>query len=146
MKFHPCTFFNWFVKLTFPPVNFSCSTHIGIRDDRKILKKKEVCMTNAIAKRQNDNSYASFGNVVDNILQNSLRRFFDDNFWDTELTCFKTTDDLLSIIFDLRQMLKDLYWAELPSVHMRNPNVVIIASVPILIALEKKNGCILLAN
>ena len=41
-------------------------------------------MTNAIAKRENGNSYASFGNVVDNIFQNSLRRFFDDNFWDAE--------------------------------------------------------------
>ena len=41
-------------------------------------------MTNAIAKRENGNSYASFGNVVDNIFQNSLRRFFDDNFWDSE--------------------------------------------------------------
>ena len=41
-------------------------------------------MTNAIAKKENGNSYASFGNVVDNIFQNSLRRFFDDNFWDSE--------------------------------------------------------------
>ena len=41
-------------------------------------------MTNAIAKRQNDMPLASFGNVVDNIFQNSLRRFFDDNFWDAE--------------------------------------------------------------
>jgi len=41
-------------------------------------------MTNTIAKRQNDNSYASFGNVVDNIFQNSLRHFFDDNFWDVD--------------------------------------------------------------
>ena len=41
-------------------------------------------MTNAIAKRENGNSYASFGNVVDNIFQNSLRRFFDDNYWDAE--------------------------------------------------------------
>jgi HSP20 family protein len=41
-------------------------------------------MTNAIAKRENGNSYASFGNVVDNIFQNSLRRFFDDNYWETE--------------------------------------------------------------
>lgn len=35
-------------------------------------------------KRQNDNPSVSFGNVVDNIFQNSLRRFFDDNFWDSE--------------------------------------------------------------
>ena len=41
-------------------------------------------MTNAIAKKGNGNSYASFGNVVDNIFQNSLRRFFDDNYWDAE--------------------------------------------------------------
>jgi HSP20 family protein len=41
-------------------------------------------MTTTIAKRQNGNPSASFGNVVDNIFQNSLRRFFDDNFWDPE--------------------------------------------------------------
>jgi HSP20 family protein len=40
-------------------------------------------MTTTIAKRQNGNPSASFGNVVDNIFQNSLRRFIDDNFWDT---------------------------------------------------------------
>ena len=41
-------------------------------------------MTTAIAKRQNGNSSVSFGNVVDNIFQNSLRRFLDDNFLDTD--------------------------------------------------------------
>ena len=41
-------------------------------------------MTNTIAKRQNGNENVSFGNVVDNIFQNSLRRFFDDNFWDAD--------------------------------------------------------------
>lgn len=41
-------------------------------------------MTTTIAKRQNGNPSVSFGNVVDNIFQNSLRRFFDDNFWDVE--------------------------------------------------------------
>jgi len=41
-------------------------------------------MTNTIAKRQNGNENVSFGKVVDNIFQNSLRRFFDDNFWDIE--------------------------------------------------------------
>ena len=41
-------------------------------------------MTNTIAKRQHDNENVSFGNVVDNIFQNSLRRFFDDNFWDID--------------------------------------------------------------
>jgi HSP20 family protein len=41
-------------------------------------------MTNKIAKRPNGDNYVSFGNVVDNIFQNSLRRFFDDNFWDAE--------------------------------------------------------------
>jgi HSP20 family protein len=41
-------------------------------------------MTNTIAKRQNETPSVSFGNVVDNIFQNSLRRFFDDNFWDVE--------------------------------------------------------------
>ena len=39
-------------------------------------------MTTTIAKRQNGNPSVSFGNVVDNIFQNSLRHFFDDNFWD----------------------------------------------------------------
>lgn len=42
-------------------------------------------MTNTIAKRQNGTGYtADFGNVVDNIFQNSLRRFFDGNFWDAD--------------------------------------------------------------
>jgi HSP20 family protein len=40
-------------------------------------------MTTTIAKRQNGNPSVSFGNVVDNIFQNSLRHFFDDNFWDS---------------------------------------------------------------
>ena len=39
-------------------------------------------MTTTIAKRQNGNPSVSFGNVVDNIFQNSLRHFFDNNFWD----------------------------------------------------------------
>lgn len=34
-----------------------------------------------IAKRQNEQQTATFGNVVDNIFQNSLQHFFDDNFW-----------------------------------------------------------------
>ena len=38
-------------------------------------------MTTTIEKRQNGNSSARFGNVVDNIFENSLRHFFDDNFW-----------------------------------------------------------------
>ena len=42
-------------------------------------------MTTAIAKKQNGNPSVSFGNVVDNLFQNSLRRFFDDNFWETEM-------------------------------------------------------------
>ena len=41
-------------------------------------------MTTTIAKRQNGEPSVTFGNVVDNIFQNSLRRFFDDNFWDAE--------------------------------------------------------------
>jgi HSP20 family protein len=41
-------------------------------------------MTNAIAKRQNGNPSVSVGSLVDNIFQNSLRRFFDDNFWETD--------------------------------------------------------------
>jgi HSP20 family protein len=39
-------------------------------------------MKTAIAKRQNGNPSVTFGNVVDNIFQNSLRHFFDDHFWD----------------------------------------------------------------
>src|ERR1051325_8681846 len=46
--------------------------------------KTEVCMTTAMTKKQNGSPAVSFGNVVDNIFQNSLRRFFDDNFWDDE--------------------------------------------------------------
>lgn len=41
-------------------------------------------MTTTIAKRQNGTPAVTFGNVVDNIFQNSLRRFFDDNFWEAE--------------------------------------------------------------
>lgn len=41
-------------------------------------------MTTAMIKRQNGNPDVSFGNVVDTIFQNSLRRFFDNNFWDDE--------------------------------------------------------------
>ena len=41
-------------------------------------------MTTAIAKRQNGSPSVNFGSVVDNIFQNTLRRFFDDNFWDAE--------------------------------------------------------------
>jgi HSP20 family protein len=37
----------------------------------------------AIAKRQNGNYAATFGNVVDDIFENSLKHFFDDRFWDT---------------------------------------------------------------
>jgi HSP20 family protein len=42
-------------------------------------------MTTTLAKRQNGNPSVSFGNVVDNIFQNSLRRFFDDNFWESDM-------------------------------------------------------------
>ncbi|MBS1577113.1 MAG: Hsp20/alpha crystallin family protein [Bacteroidetes bacterium] len=41
-------------------------------------------MTNTIARRNNGNGYTDFGNVVDNIFQSSLRRFFDGNFWEAE--------------------------------------------------------------
>ena len=37
-------------------------------------------MTNTIAKRENGNVNSTFGNVVDNLFQNSLRLLFDDNF------------------------------------------------------------------
>src|SRR5689334_18199430 len=40
-------------------------------------------MTTAIAKQQNGNPSVSFGNVVDDIFQNSLRHFFDDHFLNT---------------------------------------------------------------
>ncbi len=42
-------------------------------------------MKTTIAKRQNGNPSVTFGNVVDNIFQNSLRHFFDDHFWDSSL-------------------------------------------------------------
>ena len=38
-------------------------------------------MTTTIAKRPNGAPSSTFGSVVDNLFQNSLRRFFDDN-WD----------------------------------------------------------------
>jgi HSP20 family protein len=39
-------------------------------------------MTNTIAKKQNGNAYgSSLGKVVDEVFQNSLHRFFDDEFW-----------------------------------------------------------------
>lgn len=41
-------------------------------------------MTTTIAKRQNGNPSVTVGNVVDNIFQNSLRRFFDDNLWNAD--------------------------------------------------------------
>ena len=37
----------------------------------------------SIAKRPNGNYAATFGNVVDDIFENSLKHFFDDKFWDT---------------------------------------------------------------
>lgn len=36
----------------------------------------------AIAKRPNGNYAATFGNVVDDIFENSLKHFFDDKHWD----------------------------------------------------------------
>jgi len=42
-------------------------------------------MSNAIAKKQNGNPSVSFGNVVDNLFQNSLRQFFNDNFWENDV-------------------------------------------------------------
>ncbi len=38
-------------------------------------------MTTAMIKKENGNQPVTFGNVVDNIFQESLHRFFDDNFW-----------------------------------------------------------------
>jgi len=41
-------------------------------------------MTNAIEKRQNGNAYNdSFGTAVNNLFQNRLRHFFNENFWET---------------------------------------------------------------
>ncbi|RYZ52240.1 MAG: AsmA family protein, partial [Chitinophagaceae bacterium] len=40
-------------------------------------------MTNTVAKKQYGTMNGDgFGSMVDNMFQNSLRRFFDDNFWD----------------------------------------------------------------
>lgn len=36
-----------------------------------------------IAKRPNGNYAGTFGNVVDDIFENSLKHFFDDKFWNT---------------------------------------------------------------
>ena len=41
-------------------------------------------MTKAMQKRQSTAPANSFGNVVDNIFNQTLRRFFDDNFWDID--------------------------------------------------------------
>jgi len=42
-------------------------------------------MTNAMVKKQNGNGYVSnFDTITEKILENSLRRFFDGNFWDAE--------------------------------------------------------------
>ena len=57
--------------------------YYGISSDNG-FKKKEVCMTTTIVKRQNGNAPVSFGSVVDNIFQSSLRRFLDDNFRDAD--------------------------------------------------------------
>lgn len=37
-----------------------------------------------MVKKHNGQQPATFGNVVDDIFQNSLRHFFDENFWDVE--------------------------------------------------------------
>ncbi len=47
-------------------------------------------MTNAMQKTRNSNGYR-FENVVDNIFNNSLRRFFDGNLWDTDTAATKGT-------------------------------------------------------
>jgi HSP20 family protein len=40
-------------------------------------------MTNTIAKKQNGNHYGDgFDGMVNNIFRNSLRRFFDESFWE----------------------------------------------------------------
>jgi HSP20 family protein len=45
-----------------------------------------------IAKRQNGNPAATFGNVVDDIFENSLKHFFDDNFWDNGRSLTKSVN------------------------------------------------------
>ncbi|GAC1571139.1 MAG: hypothetical protein NVS3B8_18030 [Chitinophagaceae bacterium] len=44
------------------------------------FKKKEDIMNN-IMKRENSRQPATFGSVVDQIFQNNLNRFFEDDFW-----------------------------------------------------------------
>jgi HSP20 family protein len=63
-------------------MSFFLSFRHGIKSVAVTLKK-EVYMT-TIVKRRNDTPSITFGNVVDNIFQNSLRLFFDDNFWEPE--------------------------------------------------------------
>ena len=41
---------------------------------------------NNIIKRENGRQPATFGSVVDQIFQNNLNRFFDDDYWNTGLT------------------------------------------------------------
>jgi HSP20 family protein len=45
----------------------------------------EVVMTNAI-QRRNGSGTSELGNAFDSIFDNTLRRFFDKNLWDTEST------------------------------------------------------------
>lgn len=44
-----------------------------------------------IAKRTNGNYAGTFGNVVDDIFENSLKHFFDDNFWDNRKSVTRGT-------------------------------------------------------
>jgi HSP20 family protein len=78
-----CYFFTATENLSLHSDNFSQKNALAFCMINE-KKKKEVCMTNTIAKKQNNNSSVSFGNVVDTLFQNSLRRFFDDNFWEAE--------------------------------------------------------------
>ena len=45
-----------------------------------------------IAKRPNGNYAATFGNVVDDIFENSLKQFFDDKFWNTGTSSIDRTN------------------------------------------------------
>jgi len=50
-----------------------------------ITKKKEGIMT-SIVKRENAIQPATFGSVVDQIFQNNLSRYFDDDFWGSNVS------------------------------------------------------------
>jgi HSP20 family protein len=64
----------------------SCRTAENGMSSDSSCEKMEVIMTNTIAKRRNGDVASSFGSVVDNIFQNNLRHFFNDDFFDLPRT------------------------------------------------------------